>query len=342
MPALWYLDPVALLVALLAMAGVAIPVVAIWSRWRRLTWPETPRSRHALAGRLARRPNRFEEETEADQWGAVHDGLLPRRLGRLGGRFAASAARLGSALPLLQLAAEQHLARRSPTARTRRRLMPPAADWVLGAITLRADYAIGTTVVGAAAPLLDEDRAELVAIAIAISYFVCGRLVADGLLHRRWGRVWGGSAALIAFAMTAASFQDYWKAQWFLLALAPAIVALVATLLAHPEPAEVALAIERERVAHRRFRRALRRVARHHARSARLATRLAYAAHPGLVARPRAVGFGQPAPGADIDIRRTLERFGLSHQLDLVDDAHRQLHELSTTGSTERRHLRSA
>lgn len=335
MPIIW-IDGSSPIVIAAVLGGLAAIVCALWWWWwRRLTWPETPWSRRRWLDVLDRQGDGFKREISVLQWSTLHDGLLARPLRRLGGRFARAVAELATSMVTMELAAaEFHRCRGRAHQSCRRLLSSTIAGRLVPLLVLGADLVLASLAIQAVSPELDWMRATVVALTVSLTYVVAGRVIADGLLHGRLGRTIAGSLIAITIAAVMASLRFDYRWQWFLMALAPTAVSVMVSLLNHPETPEIELALQEERKRRRQYQRALDRLTRRLAKAGDVGALLTYRAAPSLVARPRAVASGEPAPIVPLDVAATLAELGLSRELEVLRHAHELVRKLRQDAAT--------
>ena len=217
-----------LLVALLGLAGFLA-----WCRWRRMGWPETPRSRDESNDAMDRQPDGLARRAATAMWIAVHDTLLRVTVRWAGRRFDGAAARLSVALVRFEDALHRHLESRVPDLRRRRLIAPWVALAALPFLGV-ADFAFGWVVVQSASGSLTAGMAATIALTITIGYLVAGRFIAHGILRGQYPGAAAAALFALALAWVVAGFQRDHQQQWLVVALVPTIASVMLSMLAHP------------------------------------------------------------------------------------------------------------
>ena len=245
---------------------------------------------------------------------------------RSAARLAVSGLRWRRSITAL-IRAEAVLDRRRLGRPPRRRDLHPVVTSTLPVVVLGADFTLAWVAIQIELDL-DERWSAVIAVPLAVSMFLSGRLTAAGVLERRWSSaVVGATVAVIAAGLIAST--DHAHAFRFLLALLPAAVSGISAVLAHVEPAEIEVAERALRQARSGERRALRRFERRLAITAgRQATFGIRAAGP-LIARPHAGLDGEPAPIPTVDALELIHRLTAIHPANDVEAAFALLDELA-------------
>ncbi|MEZ5215676.1 MAG: hypothetical protein R2715_03545 [Ilumatobacteraceae bacterium] len=304
------------------MVGIAS---ALWWWTRRLGYPPTPGATQRWRDELSRLPDGFRREMDALAHGELHDALLARRLTRAGTRFARSAARLPS--PTTVLLESVHAVAENPAApvSSRHRFVPVWAVPVTLAVVFASDLFVSSILVAIVGASLTEIEAQRITVLVTLGYLAAGKVIAAGLLHKRRLQTVGGTVATLTVSYTLARGVAAHASQWFVISLLPTLVAVVVTVLAHPDPADHERATRAHRRSMRRLARSRRRCEARFARASRTGARLCHLAAPGLVARTRAISSGEPLVFDTHDVTEALRRLGLGRHFEALDRANEAL-----------------
>ena len=295
--------PLHLLVGLMAAAS------GYWWWSRRLTSVHTPRSLERWRQRLG--PDDGAREARATSWATLHDGLLSMRLRQRGMRTEREGTRLCVELARFVLAANAWLD--ATEAFSALPANETAVRWLFGRRTTgalvigavgAADLALASQAIGAVNRTLTDRGALAVSLPLALAFVVLGRLVASELLEQTRPRLRGALAgcAIVMLAAVMASLRRDGRTAWFVIALMPATVSIVATLLAHPGSVSYEHAMNDLTAARWRLRWRLWRLERRLAAAAVSRASLSFGAAARVVAKPHVALSGLEAvSGSAID-----------------------------------------
>ena len=324
------------------LIGLLAATIGGWWWSRRLTSLHTPRSLQRWRERLG--PDDGAREARAVSWAALHDGLLSVRLRRRGMRTERTGTRLCVELTRFVLAASAWLDATAVVATLPvetmavRQLFGRRATGalVLGAVGA-ADLVLASQAIAAVNATLTDRGALAVSLPLALAFVVLGRLVAGEVIEQPRPRLRGALAgcAIVALAAVMASLRRDGRPAWFVIALMPATVSIVATVLAHPGSISYERAMNDLTAARWRLRWRLWRLEHRLAVAAASRASLSFGAAARVVAKPRVALSGLERVGGSAvdgtnDVTEVLTILGALTTAGRVADAQRVIGLLAT------------